>query len=87
MDVYHEDFRNCIAVDARIKAISKGYGISFRTYSEEEDFYLGVAREAGINGWGLDRLLFNFQTEFLPPDTATPANQSRRGPENSCRNV
>ncbi len=85
MDVYHEDFRDCIAVDARIKSISKAHGLSFRTYSEEEDFYLGIAREAGINGWELDRLLFNFQSEFLPPDTAAPVNRSRRGTDNACR--
>jgi hypothetical protein len=60
MDVYHEDFRDSIALDVRILAISEGLGLSFPSYAAHEQFYLGVAREAGLNGWELDRLLFNF---------------------------
>ena len=63
MDVYHEDFRNSIALDVRIKAISGALGLSFSSYAEHELFYLNVARDAGINGWELDRLLFNFRAE------------------------
>jgi hypothetical protein len=63
MDVYHEDFRNSIALDVRIKAISDALGLSFSSYAEHELFYLNVARDAGINGWELDRLLFNFRNE------------------------
>ncbi len=64
MDVYHEDFRDSIAIDARIKSISAALGVSFRNYSEHEKFYIESARLAGINGWELDRLLFNFKSEF-----------------------
>jgi hypothetical protein len=60
MDVYHEDFRDSIAVDARIKAVSDTLGLSFPSYSAHETFYLEVARQAGLNGWELDRLLYNF---------------------------
>src|SRR3990172_3892297 len=63
MDVYHEDFRDSIALDVRIKAISEVLGLSFASYAEHESFYLGVAQEAGLNGWELDRLLFNFRPE------------------------
>ena len=63
MDVYHEDFRDSIAVDARIKAVSERLGVSFGSYAAHEAFYLGVARLAGINGWELDRLLYNFRSE------------------------
>lgn len=63
MDVYHEDFRESIALDARIMAISQALGLTFASYLEHEAFYLDVAREAGLNGWELDRLLFNFRTE------------------------
>ena len=63
MDVYHEDFRDSIALDSRIKAISDLLGISFSSYIKHESFYLTVARDAGINGWELDRLLFNFNKE------------------------
>jgi hypothetical protein len=65
MDVYHEDFRHSIAIDARIKSLSQRWGLSFSSYSEHEAFYLSVAADAGINGWELDRLMFNFQSEFL----------------------
>jgi len=60
MDVYHEDFRDSIAVDARIKSVSVTLGMSFASYPAHEAFYLGVAQQAGLNGWELDRLLYNF---------------------------
>lgn len=66
MDVYHEDFRDSIAVDVRIKRISDAWGLSFPSYEEHENFYLSVATDAGLNGWELDRLMFNFTNEFLP---------------------
>ncbi len=65
MDVYHEDFRDSIALDIRIKSISEAYGLTFNNYTQHEEFYLSVAREAGINGWELDRLIFNFKDRFL----------------------
>ncbi|MDY6817004.1 MAG: hypothetical protein SV598_14340 [Pseudomonadota bacterium] len=65
MDVYHEDFRDSIAVDARIKSVSDWLGLSFPSYSEHEDFYLGVAEQADLNGWELDRLLYNFLDDVL----------------------
>jgi hypothetical protein len=64
MDVYHEEFRDSIAVDSRIKSISDLLGLEFPTYAEHEAFYLAAAREAGLNGWELDRLLFNFLADF-----------------------
>ncbi len=64
MDVYHEDFRNSIAIDTRIEAISSALGVSFSNYDDHEQFYLEVAQMAGINGWELDRLLYNFRSEF-----------------------
>lgn len=65
MDVYHEDFRDSIAIDERIKKVSAALGVQFDSYDEHEEFYLQVAKEAGINGWELDRLLFNFNDEVL----------------------
>ncbi|MBK9137447.1 MAG: hypothetical protein IPM17_01575 [Verrucomicrobia bacterium] len=64
MDVYHEDFRDSIAIDARIKGLSQHWGLSFRSYAEHEAFYLSVAEEAGLNGWELDRLMFRFKDQF-----------------------
>ena len=66
MDVYHSDFRNSIAVDARIKSVSKAWGLSFTGYDDHERFYLSVAAAAGLSGWELDRLIFNFQNKFMP---------------------
>ena len=65
MDVYHEDFRDSIAVDVRIKSVSDRLGLSFASYAPHEAFYLEVAREADLNGWELDRLLYNFLDEVL----------------------
>lgn len=65
MDVYHPEFRDCIAVDSRIKALSDALGLRFGSYADHENFYLSVAHDAGLNGWELDRLIFNYQGEFL----------------------
>lgn len=69
MDVYHDDFRDSIALDSRIQAISSKWGLTFRTYDDHELFYLSVAHAAGLNGWELDRLMFRFQNVFFPPIT------------------
>jgi thermostable 8-oxoguanine DNA glycosylase len=65
MDVYHPDFRNYIAVDERIKKITKALGLTFRNYEPEEEFYLDVAKHAGLEGWELDRMLYNFRDCIL----------------------
>ncbi len=64
MDVYHEEFRNSIAIDIRIKAISKALNLIFSSYNEHEIFYLEVAEKVEINGWELDRLLFHYRKEI-----------------------
>jgi thermostable 8-oxoguanine DNA glycosylase len=65
MDVYHPDFRDAIAVDERIKRVTEALGYSFNNYDEHEQFYKDIAREAGLQGWELDRLLYNHRDEFL----------------------
>jgi hypothetical protein len=65
MIVYHPDFRQSIAVDERIKSVSRELGLSFGSYDEEEQFYVNVAARAGLNGWELDRLVYNFRNEVL----------------------
>ena len=67
MDVYHQDFRDSIAVDSRIEAISEQWDLEFASYADHESFYLSVARYADLNGWELDRLVYRFQTVFYPP--------------------
>jgi hypothetical protein len=71
MDVYHEDFHSSIAIDSRILDVSAAWGLSFRSYEEHEDFYLAVARNAKLNGWEPDRLMFNFTKAFMPDGSKT----------------
>lgn len=65
MDVYHPDFHNSIAVDTRIKSVLKALNVEFKTYAEAEEFLLDVAKMADMNGWELDRLMYNYLDEFL----------------------
>jgi thermostable 8-oxoguanine DNA glycosylase len=65
MDVYHPDFRNYIALDERIKKITRALGLVFGGYEPEEEFYLDVAKKAGIEGWELDRMLYGFRDRVL----------------------
>jgi hypothetical protein len=65
MDVYHPDFRQSIAIDDRIKKISEAMGCEFPTYEAHEAFYLEIARAVGLQGWELDRLLYNYRDHFL----------------------
>ena len=74
MDVYHKEFRDSIALDVRIKSISRDLGLTFSDsdYTEHEGFYLDVAHSVGLNGWELDRLLFNFGDEVKKRLLAVP---------------
>ena len=65
MDCYHPDFRDAVAVDERIKKVTEALGYSFGSYDEHERFYQGVAAEAGLEPWEVDRLLYNHLDEFL----------------------
>ena len=65
MDVYHPDFKNYIAIDERIKKITRALGLEFRAYEPEEQFYLYVAKRAGLEGWELDRMLYGFRDRVL----------------------
>ena len=65
MGAYHEEFRDCIAIDARIQKVTNALGLSFSNYQEHEDFYVGVAHEVGLNGWEIDQLLYYHVDEAL----------------------
>ena len=65
MDIYDPSFRDTVAVDKRLKKVARALGFSGRGYREYETFYCGVAREAGLEPWELDRLLYNFTDHFL----------------------
>lgn len=64
MDIYHEDFRDSIAIDIRIKSISQSWYLSFENYEEHEKFYLEVAKLACLEGWELDRLMYRYTEIF-----------------------
>ncbi len=67
MDVYDPDFHDAIAVDSRIQEVTKALGYSFedREYDKHERFYQDIAKEAGLQGWALDRLLYIYKDHFL----------------------
>lgn len=65
MDVYHKDFRDSIAIDSRIRQISKKLGMAFNSYAEVEQFFLDAAHNAKLTGWELDRLMYKHLGEFL----------------------
>jgi len=65
MDIYDPLFRNAIAIDERIKAITTALGYSFKTYEEHERFYQELAYQAGLEPWELDRLLYEYKAHFL----------------------
>jgi hypothetical protein len=64
MDVYHPEFRQSIAIDSRIQAITDLLGLTFSSYDDHERFYLKAAEQADLNGWELDRLMFNALERF-----------------------
>lgn len=65
MDVHHPDFRDTIAIDVRIKNVLAALGITLSEYEHDEQFLLGVAKDAGLSGWELDRILYNFTADVL----------------------
>ena len=65
MDSYHPLFRDRIALDSRVRSVSNELGLDFKNYSNHENFYLRVAKEAGIEGWELDRLIYGHTDDFL----------------------
>jgi hypothetical protein len=65
MDIYDPAFRDTVAVDERLKKIVRALGFTGHGYKAYEEFYCGVAREAALEPWELDRLLYNFTGHFL----------------------
>lgn len=65
MDVYHPDFRDTIALDVRVNKFLTALQLTFHGYREKESFFVSVAHEAGLNGWQLDRMLFNSTKDVL----------------------
>jgi len=79
MDVYHPEFRESIAVDARVQSILKTLGLSLKPYPEGEDFCLKAAKKAGLSGWELDRLLYHCTDKVLTNLKRKKAKERRHG--------
>jgi hypothetical protein len=65
MDVNHPEFRDSIALDVRVNRFLDALQVTLHTYREKESFFLSAAHEAGLNGWQLDRMLFNHTDDVL----------------------
>jgi hypothetical protein len=78
MDAYHPDFHDTIAVDLRIKKITEALGYSFKTYEAEERLYQDIAKEAGLRGWEVDRLLYEYTEHFLADISAGEGHNDPR---------
>jgi len=65
MDVDHPAFRDSMAIDERIKKVGAAMGVSFSTYAEHERFYVDVARDARLEPWEVDRLLYWYTDAVL----------------------
>jgi thermostable 8-oxoguanine DNA glycosylase len=88
MDVYDPDFRDAIAIDERIKKVATRLGVPTSPYERAERLFLSVAEEAGLNGWELDRLLYNYTDEVLAAfsgATQRGAPAARKGTRAGCK--
>ena len=65
MDAHHREFRDSIAYDERLKKVAEALGLKFARYEDAKFSFLDVARSAGLNGWELDRLLYNATEQIL----------------------
>jgi len=65
MDAYHPQFHDAIAVDVRIRNISKELGLAASKYNDYVTFYRKAASDIGIDPWDLDRVLYKFQKPIL----------------------
>jgi hypothetical protein len=64
MDIYDDDFRDSIAIDVRLKRIARAIGFNGTRYCESEDMFRDLARDAGLDAWELDRLLYGFTDHY-----------------------
>jgi|JI8StandDraft_1071087.scaffolds.fasta_scaffold00929_1 hypothetical protein len=66
MDIYHADFINSIAIDDRIGKVLNYLEVNpDLTYIEKESILQEIATICSLNGWALDRYLYNNMNEFM----------------------
>jgi len=59
MNICDPDFVNAIALDSRVKNFAKKLGFDIKSRALEENL-IRFAKECGLTGWELDRLIYNF---------------------------
>jgi hypothetical protein len=62
--IYHPDFHESIAVDARIRKPSQLIRYAFKSHIAHEQFYLEIANDASSQGWEADWMLYNYNSYF-----------------------
>lgn len=80
MDIHDPHFRDTIALDVNVKKITAALGYSFGSYEEEERFFRKIAQKAERELWEADRLLYQFNDDFLRVISGKAAG----GPTNRC---
>jgi hypothetical protein len=65
MDIYHPEFHQSIAIDSRLEDVLKELGLPEKNYEVGEQFFLDVAKECHVDGWTIDRILYNFTVDVL----------------------
>ena len=67
MDIYDEDFRQSIAVDSRLNKVGVALGLWEKKCKgvDRETLLKNIAKEAGVDPWDLDRLLYTYTSYFL----------------------
>ena len=79
-------FRDSIAIDQRIKNIVKNLGVSGRTFQQYEEYFQNLASDAGLKAWEADRLLYDFNEQFLTAlDLQRRAHRKNRVTKAGCR--
>jgi hypothetical protein len=83
MDMYDRDFQETIAIDSRIGAILKAIGVQ-GAYDQQESGLREVAREAGLQPWELDRILYWYYREACEALGIQKRSTSRRFALSAC---
>ncbi|HEX5103120.1 MAG TPA: hypothetical protein VFV87_04885 [Pirellulaceae bacterium] len=62
MDIYDDDFHDCVAVDARLSRVLHELQVDVTC---SQSFFQQIARDANLQTWEVDRLLFGFTDYFI----------------------
>lgn len=60
MNLKDPDFEDCVALDVRVLRVERLLGSDRGGYAGREQSLVGLAHDAGLSGWELDRILYNY---------------------------